>query len=277
MKNIVVLINELNEIQPVLEAGANEIVMGVENYTFSAIKKHSIDEMRNHSVLMNRFYFQDEVELLKQQLNALKERNVNHIYFCDPAVYYYASELDLVSHLIYKPETMMVSANDLLFWQSQGVYTASVSPLITFEETEKILNEVKHAEVTIHGHLLMSESKRQLLTSYFDYTKQNIEQGKIYYLKEMKREDLMPAYDDEFGTLIYSDFVLESFDEISSFHTDRFFMDSLLLDTGAVVDAVKIYRGILEEKDMKNEVNEYLTKYASLKFTSGYYKEKTIK
>ncbi len=277
MKNIVVLINELNEIQPVLEAGANEIVMGVENYTFSAIKKHSIDEMRNHSVLMNRFYFQDEVELLKQQLKALKERNVNHIYFCDPAVYYYASELDLVSHLIYKPETMMVSANDLLFWQSQGVYTASVSPLITFEETEKILNEVKHAEVTIHGHLLMSESKRQLLTSYFDYTKQNIEQGKIYYLKEMKREDLMPAYDDEFGTLIYSDFVLESFDEISSFHTDRFFMDSLLLDTDAVVDAVKIYRGILDEKDMKNEVNEYLTKNASLKFTSGYYKEKTIK
>lgn len=277
MKNIVVLINELNEIQPVLEAGANEIVVGVENYTFSAIKKHSIDEMRNHSVLMNRFYFQDEVDLLQKQLKDLKERNVNHIYFCDPAVYYYAKELDLVNHLIYKPETMMVSANDFLFWQEQGIYTASLSPLITFEETEKILNEVKNVEVTIHGHLLMSESKRQLLTSYFDYTKQSIEQGKIYYLKEMKREDLMPVYDDEFGTLIYSDFVLESFNEIKSFNTDRFFIDSLLLDTDVLVDAIKIYRNILDEKDMKNEVNEYLTKYSNIKFTSGYYKEKTIK
>ena len=31
MKNIVVLINELNEIQPVLEKGANEIVMGIKD------------------------------------------------------------------------------------------------------------------------------------------------------------------------------------------------------------------------------------------------------
>ena len=168
MKNIVVLINELSEIQPVLEKGANEIVMGIKDYTFSAIKKHSIDDMRNHSVLMNRFYFPNEMDLLKQQLKDLKERNVNHIYFCDPSVYYYAKDLDLVNHLIYKPDTLTVSANDLAFWKERGIYTSSLSPLITEEETDKILDEVENVEVTIHGHILMSASKRQLLSSYFE-------------------------------------------------------------------------------------------------------------
>ncbi len=276
MKNIVVLINELEDVQKVLDAGASEIVLGVENYTFSAIKKHSVDEVKNYSVLMNRFYFQNEVDLLQKQLNDLKERNVNHIYFCDPAVYYYAKKIGLESHLIYKPDTLVVSANDFLFWKGVGVYTASISPLITLEETQKILDEVENAEVTIHGHILMSASKRQLLTSYFEYTNQEIE-PKIYYLKEMKREDLMPAYDDQFGTLIYSDFVLNSFDEISSFHTDRFYIDGLFLTTDALCDAIRIYRNALDGKNIEEEKKAYVAKYPEIKLTSGYYKEKTIK
>ena len=277
MKNIVVLINELSEIEPVLEKGANEIVMGIKDYTFSAIKKHSIDDMRNHSVLMNRFYFPNEMDLLKQQLKDLKERNVNHIYFCDPSVYYYAKDLDLVNHLIYKPDTLTVSANDVAFWKERGIYTSSLSPLITEEETDKILDEAENVEVTIHGHILMSASKRQLLSSYFEDSHQPVQQEKVFYLKEMKREDLMPIYEDDLGTYIYSDFVLNSFEEITSFHTDRFFIDGIFLSTDELSDAVEAYRNILNGKDAQIEKENYQAKHANLKFSSGYYKEKTIK
>ena len=183
----------------------------------------------------------------------------------------------MVDHLIYKPDTLTVSANDLAFWKERGIYTSSLSPLITEEETDKILDEVENVEVTIHGHILMSASKRQLLSSYFEDSHQPVQQEKVFYLKEMKREDLMPIYEDDLGTYIYSDFVLNSFEEITSFHTDRFFIDGIFLSTDELSDAVEAYRNILDGKDTQIEKENYQAKHANLKFSSGYYKEKTIK
>ena len=277
MKNIVVLVNDANSIPQVIEAGASEVVVALKDYSFSAIPKCSIEEARNNSVLMNRFYFAHEMDLLKEQLNTLKGLNVNHIYFSDPSVYYLAKEFDLVDKLIYKPDTMAVSANDLQFWKDQGIYTASLSPLITDEETTKILNEVENIEVTIHGHIFMSASKRQLLSSYFETIGLPTIQKKVLYLKEMKRDDLMPIYEDELGTLTYSDFILNSFEEIDSFNTDRYFIDSLFLNEDELIDAIHAYKNILEGSNAKEEKEKYINKYPNLKLASGYYKEKTIK
>ena len=56
----------------------------------------------------------------------------------------------------------------------------------------------------------------------------------------------MPIYEDDLGTYIYSDFVLNSFEEITSFHTDRFFIDGIFLSTDELSDAVEAYRNILD-------------------------------
>ena len=59
----------------------------------------------------------------------------------------------------------------------------------------------------------MSISKRPLLTAYQEVA--NIEEPLHHnhhlYLREQKRDGMMPAYENEAGMMIYTDFVQESF------------------------------------------------------------------
>lgn len=279
MKELVVLINNLETIQKACALGCTEAVIGIENATFSAIQKYPIDILReypNVSVFMNRFYFQDEQDVLLEQLQKFKEYNVKHIYFQDPAVLQISKQLQIENKLIYRPDTLSVSVPDISFWLAQGIHSVSISPLITLEETEYILEHTKDTEITIHGHLTMSYSYRQLVSSYQSHINTSFTKEDLY-LQESKRDGLMPIYEDALGTIIYSDYVLESFHEINELHASRYFIDSTYLNEDVLLDTVKLYNKLLNDKNDSNEIENYIEKYSNLELSSGYYKEKTVK
>ena len=154
--------------QTLLEHGADEVVYALNGCAFSGLCGFDLDQVQNldHcSVLCTRLFPQDQLEQLKRLLDAITETEIRHVYFSDPAVVELADE-QLKPRLLYRPETLATNALDARWWMEQGIGGVSVSPVLTINEVEDILKKCPDCEVTIHGHLLLSASRRLLLSLY---------------------------------------------------------------------------------------------------------------
>lgn len=252
-------------------------VLALKGHCFTALPSFSLEEIKALqipcAILMNRIYFERDLVSLQETLQQLKEIPVTDIYFQDPSVLYYAE--DLTDKLVYKPETLAVSVQDVSFWKSRQICSVSVSPLLTAEETKEILSRCPYVEVTLFGHTLLSMSYRKLLSAYKAYGKveSEVTNQKSLTLKEEKREEFMPIFENEQGTLIYSDYVLSSFNEYAEFvkaGLNRAFLDSVYLDESVVSDALEVFSG---EKTKA----EFESRYSDLPLDEGYYAKKTVK
>jgi len=193
-----------------------------------------------------------------------------------------AKEISLEDKLIYSPETLVTSAEDAKFWLSTGMYSVNISPLLTEEEILKIASSVRHCGIQVFGYLLMSISKRPLLTAYQEVA--NIEEPLHHnhhlYLREQKRDGMMPAYENEAGMMIYTDFVQESFAWLEPFSNagiQRFEMYGNYIPQAALLDAVRMYRRVIDGEDGESVRKEFVSKYPELPVSDGYYGQKTIR
>ena len=216
------------------EAGADEVIVALEGGVFSSLHTFSIvqiEELLTQAhlvqiqlfVLMNRLFPQSEIKSAQHQIQQLLEMGVDGVIIADPGLYQVAKELSLEDKLIYSPETLVILQKTQSFWLSTGMYSVNISPLLTEEEILKIASSVRHCGIQVFGYLLMSISKRPLLTAYQEVA--NIEEPLHHnhhlYLREQKRDGMMPAYENEAGMMIYTDFVQESFAWLEPFFKCR--------------------------------------------------------
>ena len=71
-----------------------------------------------------------------------------------------------------------------------------------------------------------------------------------------------------------------SFDEMHAFmdaQVTYYEIDTPFMSDEAVIDAIKIYRMLLDEKDASNEIQAYRDKYQDKELSDGYYGQKTVK
>lgn len=99
-------------------------------------------------------------------------------------------------------------------------------------------------------------------------------------LIEKSRSAKMPVYEDETGTLIYSDDVLDSFnfiDEVLKASPFALLVEGSFADIEMQAEAVKAYSRILAGEDAKTIGAEHQEKFREEPFDSGYYEQKTVK
>lgn len=285
MKILTVICNSSEEVKKVLENGSDEVILPVEGGCFTSMPCFSIQQIEEIAknnpkrtvVLMNRLFPEGEKEKAKEMLSQLV-KVVDAVMFADIGFMKLAQEKNFVGKMIYRPETLMTSVNDISFWSSLGLQSVQISPLLTEEEILTIASKVPHTGLQIHGRMLMSVSKRKLLSAYQQLTNcQNLHEEKDLYLQEMKRDGKMPIYENEYGTYIYSDFIQESFSympKLMEAGIERFEIDGNGLEMNALLDAVKLYRDCLDGKEIHPET--YFETY-HLPFSTGYYGQKTVK
>ena len=262
-----------------LKAGAGRVVMPLQNGSFTAAQEYPASSFNTSGtdILLNRFFFPSEQEELTELLHEAEELPAEDVYFADPAVISLASD-KLKQKLVYHPDTLLTNSNDMSWWLARGIRSAVVSPLLTREETVSIIKACPACTVQIHGHTLMAESRRPLLSSYAP--EKNLPGKRNLFLREEKRQERMPVYENEHGTLVYSDFELMSFREIRSFAEagcTRFLINALFVPDDALADAVRAYRDILNGADALQAEKDCIEKYGYLPLGTGYYEEKTIK
>ena len=201
--------------------------------------------------------------------------------FADPGLLKYAKEKHLESYLTYRPETLMTCNEDALFWKEQGLRSVVIPCLLTKDEVMDIAKYTPDTTVIIHGSTLMSVSKRKLLSAYKQVNQKDFDvHSKTLSLKEKQREAYMPAYENAVAMMIYTDYIQESFDEMHAFmdaQVTYFEIDTPFMSEEAVIDAIRIYRMLLDEKDASREIQAYRDKYQDKELSDGYYGQKTVK
>jgi putative protease len=272
--------------------GADEVIFALKNACFSPLASFSCEEIRESiqtvhamgmrvSVLMNALFHEGAVDQASRMMKELVQAGADGIIFADTGLMMEAVKNGFADRMIYQPETMMTSSYDASVWQHCGIQALMISTLLTEEEILKIASSAKNTGMNIHGWQLMSVSARPLLSAYGAVSGLGpLKNRKGLTLVEAKREGRMPVYENEQVTMIFSDYVLESFEEIRRFQKagmKRFTVDSWNLSEESVQDALKIYRSLLDEKEPSVKIEEYREKYNELPLEKGYYENKTVR
>lgn len=292
MKILTVTLENRNLLKDYIDLGVNEVVLASADNTFSALHEFTGDEIKeiveechmHHmtvTVLMNRLYSEKDIYAAQKEMEEILHLGVDGLMFADPGLLKYAKEKHLESYLTYRPETLMTCNEDALFWKEQGLRSVVIPCLLTKDEVMDIAKYTPDTTVIIHGSTLMSVSKRKLLSAYKQVNQKDFDvHSKTLSLKEKQREAYMPAYENAVAMMIYTDYIQESFDEMHAFmdaQVTYFEIDTPFMSEKAVIDAIRIYRMLLDEKDASREIQAYRDKYQDKELSDGYYGQKTVK
>lgn len=292
MKILTVTLENRNLLKDYIDLGVNEVVLASADNTFSALHeftgeeiKEIVEECHMHhmtvTVLMNRLYSEKDIYAAQKEMEEILHLGVDGLMFADPGLLKYAKEKHLESYLTYRPETLMTCNEDALFWKEQGLRSVVIPCLLTKDEVMDIAKYTPDTTVIIHGSTLMSVSKRKLLSAYKEVNQKDFDvHSKTLSLKEKQREAYMPAYENAVAMMIYTDYIQESFDEMNAFmdaQVTYFEIDTPFMSEKAVIDAIRIYRMLLDEKDASCEIQAYRDKYQDKELSDGYYGQKTVK
>lgn len=286
MKILTITCENIEQMNLYTYAGADEVITALKGACFTSMPELTMAEIKElasrnpgrTAVLMNRLFGEEEKQKAEELLDEVLTF-ADAVLFADPALMYEAARLGRQSQMIYRPETLMTSTRDASWWMSQGLQSVQISPLLTEDEIKMIASSVPHTGLQIHGRLLMSVSKRRLLHAYAEVNGlAEMAEKEDLYLQEESREGRMPVYENAYGTLIYTDFIQQSFAYMKDFMdagVERFEIDANGLTEEQIQDALKIYRELLDEQEADSST--YLEKYSSLPFSTGYYGQKTVK
>lgn len=292
MKILTVTLENRNLLKDYIDLGVNEVVLASADNTFSALHeftgeeiKEIVEECHMHhmtvTVLMNRLYSEKDIYAAQKEMEEILHLGVDGLMFADPGLLKYAKEKHLESYLTYRPETLMTCNEDALFWKEQGLRSVVIPCLLTKDEVMDIAKYTPDTTVIIHGSTLMSVSKRKLLSAYKQVNQKDFDvHSKTLSLKEKQREAYMPTYENAVAMMIYTDYIQESFDEMHAFmdaQVTYFEIDTPFMSEEAVIDAIRIYRMLLDEKDASREIQAYRDKYQDKELSDGYYGQKTVK
>ena len=181
-------------------------------------------------VLMDTMVKEEDISLLYEYLHFLKDLDVDGIYFADLAVLEAARELGI----------------------EKKIKSVVLAKEITLDEMMKIADNTKHrVDAHLFGYQKMSSSKRHFLTNYFNHiaSHRDLKDNMNLRIIEETRNYSMPILENEYGTKIYSDYIL------------CMYAESLLL-------ADKINNGIIDEEELKS-------RYHDVTFDKGYLYQKT--
>ena len=157
---------------------------------------------------INKNLFNKDLETLESTLKEIDKYKVSGILFYDLSVLSIAKRLGIKTPLIWAQDFLTVNYQTINFYEKEGISGVLIPPLITIDDIEEISKNI-NVEIMIYGfgYQMIALSKRKLLSSYFDYIKEENDKD-INYMIE--RDDIYPTKEEEYGTKIYSNKVLNS-------------------------------------------------------------------
>ena len=287
-----VSVNGTEKMKELKACGADAVLIAAEGMSFSLTDPCSFGKIRDlipvcHEagldlhINLNALFAQGEVEAVRQYLKNAIEAGADGFWFSDPMLMRAAKECGCVNRMVYHPMTLVTNTFDADWWMKKGLLSAVISPLLTAKEILRMISNVSGLTVQIHGRSLMSVSARSLLGAYEEAVHSAALRGKRdLFLVEEKRDDRMPVFENGRGTMVFTDFIQESFHEIREFAAAgdcRFLLEGSGMTEEEILDALQGYTNILNGADPEQTAAQYREKYPDLPLSKGYYEQETIK
>lgn len=196
------------------------------------------------SLELNRIFDEEELKLLTETLNQINLEKVTYLFYSDLGVNKLVEEFNYQQKLVYDAYTYLTNYYDINAYLSFNKNIV-VSNQISIEELKKLLNKV-NKPVLIHGFgkSVIFQSKRKLLTNYFEYRNLEFDPKELnYYLQEQYRDEKLHIFENNYGSNIYESGYYYLFEELETFNN---------------VESVIIHCSDLREKTYQEVVNAYL-------------------
>ena len=272
----------VEDILPLIEAGADAFVVGEQRYGLRLAGDFSREDVKKaielaHQynkkvyVAMNAIFHNELVEELDDYIAFVRDAGADAIIFGDPAVLMAAREVAPEMKLHWNTETTATNWFTCNYWGEKGAKRAVLAREIHMDAIVEMEEHAKvELEVQVHGMTCMFQSRRTLIGNYFEYqgkvmNVENRQQNKNMFLHDDERNNKYPIFEDFNGTHIMSPndiCIIDELQEMIEAGIDSFKIDGILKDQQYLVAVTKLYRKAIdacvedEEKydDIKTEL-----------------------
>lgn len=260
------------------------LILSLKNYSSQSYLTYTFEEIeqiikdnpdKEIFINLNKNFFNDEIESLKEILLKIDKLNVKGIFFYDLAILQLKKECNLKTNLIWSQTYMVNNYKTCNYYHSKGVKYALLSKEITLEEIKEMITKSKiEAMVETVSMPSVAFSKRKLLTNY--YHNLNKEAKKNLVVTEKATNEEYQVLEDETGTNFFLNKITNATSIIKELYScncpyiilreygiDHELFKELLIDTQKYIES-------------KCQDEEYINKYESLNDFTNFFFKKTI-
>ena len=273
--NIIVTPSSIKDFK--LYEDATIFLVGNKEYCEGYPYSYSIEEMlqaideakrlnKQIYINVNKIFQEFELDNLNSFLSLITSKNIDGLVYTDMAVYQYIKELGKTNLLIYASQTQIVNKHDAKFYLDLGIKNVLISKECNLEMISNIVEYLPQQTIIFaHGYMQIFYSRRKLLENYaLEYNLDINSLVEKYDIKasEFTRNKQFPLYQDQNGTIIFSDYVLCSLKyikELINKGLDSIWLDGLFLPLDYQLEVLKLYAHINELTEEK--INEFMNKF----------------
>lgn len=260
------------------------LILSLKDYSVQSSITYTLEEIKEIVktnptleifINLNKNFFNDEIETLKEVLLELDTLNIKGIFFYDLAILQLKKELGLKTDLVWSQTYMVNNYKTCNYYYSKGVKYALISKEITLEEIKEILRESKTTcMVETFSIPSVAFSKRKLLTNY--YTDLRKTPKKELSIIEKATNTEYKVEEDDLGTNFYlntltnaSSVIKDLYEANCPYIILREYGIAEDLFSNILVDTKKYIEGNCQDK-------EYIEKYKYLTTSTNFFFKKTI-
>jgi len=266
---LLVTASNLEEMQRLIEAGADAFVVGESRFATRLPGEFSLEhiaqavELANHSsreiniyVAMNTIIDNTLLDAIPDYVKELARIGVSAVVFGDPAVLTAVRQHAPQLQLHWNAEMTSTNYETANFWGRRGATRFVCARELNMEQIVGMKRHMKlEIQVQVHGMTNIYHSKRSLVQSYMDYKEHALADGAsgrsagMYLMEAERPDDRFPIYEDANGTHIMSPddlCMIENLHELLEAEIDSFKIEGLLKPIAYNETVVRAYRAAID-------------------------------
>lgn len=213
---------------------------------------------------LNKNMSNSDIDYLKEVMNRLNDYNIKGIFYYDVGVVNIYNSGNYNYDLVWASEHATTNYNTINYWYNNNVKYSLISSDITLNEIFDISRNSRcKLVVPVFGYQSMFNSKRHIVKNYLDFFKLYSDSN-IYYMEKEGNKYLI--IDNDEGTEVYTNYILNGVEEISNINIDYGLINSFNIDN--FIDILKL---------IKNKDYEQINKIISNTSSGFLYKETIAK
>lgn len=285
----VVVLKDKSDIDKYKNKGINNFIFGLSNYSVHypeiSIKEiEDISKTTNIFVAINKNIFNSELDDLKEKLVLLSKLNILGVLFYDLGVLHIVRQNKLNLDLVWHQTHMVTNYNTCNYYYDKGVKYGYLANEITLDERLEVISNTDMKLMTqVFGYLVMSHSRRSLLSNFFKSINEDRQQS-VYNIKD--RLGSYIVYEKNSGTSIFYGQLINGTKPLFSLVPSNLaygVIDTQLVDNKLCMEVIEVYQDILNNYDLNDlekqervikKMNKLIGEYTGFFYQKTFYKVK---
>jgi putative protease len=264
---LVVTAGTVEEVQALIEAGADAVCIGNARYGMRLPGSFALevlgqaiqvahDQAAKVYVVMNNVFQNDMLAELPAYLQQIAKLGADAVVFGDPALIIAARIAEVSIPLHWNPEMTATNYASANYWAAKGATRIVVARELNMEQIIEMKHHVNiEVQVQVHGMTNIFHSKRNMVSNYRAHQGQaapnqrfDLDKG-LFLIEEERKDGKFPIFEDTNGTHIMSAediCMLENLHELMEGQIDSFKIESLQKSIAYNVAVVRAYRRAID-------------------------------